>query len=152
MLGLRELENGELPGFLEAADAFYVDDLMRHGGLTEEEAREKSRRDHASLFPDGRRQDGHHVLALELPDGARAGYLWFAERGTTVWLYMVEIAPELRGRGLGRLAMQEFEARARELGAEKVALNVFGGNDVARGLYRSLGYAQQAVQMGKRLA
>jgi len=28
-------------------------------------------------------------------------------------------------------------------------LNVFGGNDVARGLYRSLGYVERAVLMGK---
>jgi GNAT superfamily N-acetyltransferase len=148
---LRELADDELPAFLEAANAFYVADLVRHGGLTEDEAHEKARRDYAGLFPDGRRQAGHHILALELPDGTPAGHLWFAERGRTVWLYMVEVTSNLRGRGLGRLAMQEFEGRARELGAEKVALNVFGGNDVARGLYRSLGWAEEAVHMRKRL-
>jgi hypothetical protein len=31
-------------------------------------------------------------------------------------------------------------------------MNVFGGNDVARGLYRSLGYEERAVMMGKKLA
>jgi ribosomal protein S18 acetylase RimI-like enzyme len=30
-----------------------------------------------------------------------------------------------------------------------VALNVFGGNEAARGLYRSLGYTEDAVSMSK---
>ena len=47
--------------------------------------------------------------------------------------------------------MLAFEERARELGAEKVTLNVFGGNDVARSLYRSLGYVEESVHMRKRL-
>ena len=72
-------------------------------------------------------------------------------RPTGVWLYEIELDEAARGRGLGREAMIEFEARARDLGAEKLALNVFGGNEVARSLYRSLGYVEESVQMGKRL-
>ena len=37
----------------------------------------------------------------------------------------------------------------RALGAATIRLNVFGGNEVARGLYRSLGYGEEAVQMGE---
>jgi ribosomal protein S18 acetylase RimI-like enzyme len=33
----------------------------------------------------------------------------------------------------------------------QVELNVMGGNDVARGLYRALGYDEVAVYMGKTL-
>jgi hypothetical protein len=47
--------------------------------------------------------------------------------------------------------MLAFEAPARELGAKKVALNVFDGNAVARSLYAPLGYAEEAVPMRKRL-
>jgi ribosomal protein S18 acetylase RimI-like enzyme len=41
------------------------------------------------------------------------------------------------------------EEEARRRGIAKVALNVFGGNAVARRLYRSLGYAETAVHMEK---
>ena len=34
-------------------------------------------------------------------------------------------------------------------GLDRIELNVFGGNEVARGLYRSLGFAESAVYMGK---
>ena len=43
------------------------------------------------------------------------------------------------------------EDEARRLGLGFVALNVFGGNDPARGLYRSLGYAEEAVYMTKKV-
>jgi ribosomal protein S18 acetylase RimI-like enzyme len=43
------------------------------------------------------------------------------------------------------------EEEARRRGFAKIALNVFGGNDVARGLYTSLGYRETAVYMEKTL-
>jgi ribosomal protein S18 acetylase RimI-like enzyme len=67
-------------------------------------------------------------------------------------LYEIELDEHVRGRGLGREAMVAFEERARELGARNITLNVFGGNEVARSLYRSLGYVEQSVHMSKRLA
>jgi ribosomal protein S18 acetylase RimI-like enzyme len=43
------------------------------------------------------------------------------------------------------------EGEARRRGLSRVALNVFGGNEVARNLYRSLGYEETAVTMRKTL-
>ena len=51
----------------------------------------------------------------------------------------------MRGRGLGRRAMELAEEEANRRGLARIELNVFGGNEVARGLYRSLGYAEVAV-------
>jgi RimJ/RimL family protein N-acetyltransferase len=45
--------------------------------------------------------------------------------------------------------MELAEAEARSHGLHRIALNVFGGNEVARNLYRSLGYAESAVHMAK---
>jgi hypothetical protein len=44
-----------------------------------------------------------------------------------------------------------LEEQVRALGLDQIALNVFGGNEVARSLYRSLDYAETAVWMRKRL-
>jgi len=148
---LRELRDDELPGWLEAARRFYVNDLERHAGLTRTEAEEKAGRDHGALLPDGKPTAGQHLFCIEDERGDAIGRLWFAARPSGVWLYEIELEEWVRGRGLGREAMLAFEERARELGAEKVTLNVFGGNEVARSLYRSLGYAEESVHMGKRL-
>jgi len=148
---LRELRDDELPAWLEAARRFYVNDLERHAGLTRIEAEEKAGRDHGAHFPDGKPTAGQHLFCIEDERGDEIGRLWFAARPSGVWLYEIELEERVRGRGLGREAMLAFEERARELGAEKVTLNVFGGNEVARSLYRSLGYAEESVHMGKRL-
>jgi hypothetical protein len=56
------------------------------------------------------------------------------------FLYDIELAPATRGRGLGRATMLAAEDAARELGADRIRLNVFGHNTAARRLYESLGY------------
>ena len=88
--------------------------------------------------------------------GERVGYLWIAERDNqgrkVVWIYDIEIDERFRGRGLGRATMELAEQQARERGLGRVELNVFGRNEVARSLYRSLGYEESAVWMGKELS
>jgi hypothetical protein len=44
-----------------------------------------------------------------------------------------------------------IEDEARSRGLSQISLTVFGGNDVARSLYRSLSYAETAVFMAKDL-
>jgi ribosomal protein S18 acetylase RimI-like enzyme len=150
---LRELTDDELPEFLAVAHRFYVNDLVTHAAMTEERAQEKSRRDHASLVPGGKRQPGHHLCWIEdEASGEQIGRMWYRVRDDgVVFLYQIDLEPSARGRGLGRESMRLLEEKARALGARTVELNVFGGNDVARGLYRSLGYAEQAVYMGKEI-
>jgi GNAT superfamily N-acetyltransferase len=56
-----------------------------------------------------------------------------------------------RGRGYGGAAMRALEDDVRPLGYDKVGLNIWGGDEVARELYRSLGWAEESVHMRKRL-
>ena len=71
--------------------------------------------------------------------------------GQQLWIYEVRVDPAQRGKGLGRALMQFAAEEARRRSLPRVALNVFGGNDAARGLYRSLGYREAAVTMIKEL-
>jgi ribosomal protein S18 acetylase RimI-like enzyme len=148
---LREVRDDEFPVWLETGRRSYVRDLVHNAGMTLSEAEEKATRDHSAVFPEGRPTADQHLFVIEDEGGSPIGRLFFALRPTGVWLYEIELDEAARGRGLGREAMLEFETRARDLGAEKLGLNVFGGNEVARSLYRSLGYVEESVQMGKRL-
>ena len=69
-----------------------------------------------------------------------------------MFVYDVTIDAGQQGRGYGRAAMQLAEEEAKSRGIDRIELNVFGGNDVARGLYRSLGYVETSAQMRKDLA
>ena len=151
---LRPMRPDEFPAFLEASKRSYAEGIATQGDRTEEFARQKSEDDHAAILPNGLDTPGHAIFVVE-SEGERVGLLWLAERelgGRTVYfVYDVEIDAAHRGKGYGRTAMLLAEDEARRRGLSRIELNVFGGNDVARGLYRSLGYVETSAQMAKDL-
>ena len=50
------------------------------------------------------------------------------------------LAPAARGRGAGRLLLEELERRALEFGAQELVLDTNASLEAAGGLYRSSGY------------
>ena len=156
-LRLRALEGDELTRYREVAEVGYADSIEQQAGMPRALAEEKARRDFETLWPDGVAGPDHWIYALEDgDDDGDVGYLWLSERDNqgrkVLWIYDIEVDERLRGRGHGRAAMGLVEEQARERGLARVELNVFGGNEVARTLYRSLGYEESAVWMGKDLA
>ena len=123
-------------------------------GIDAERARAKAERDFPLILPEGLETQGQWLYAVE-SDGEAVGMLWVTERdddfGKNLFVYDVQIDEAHRGRGLGKAAMQLAEDEARRRGIPAVTLNVFGGNEVARNLYRSLGYTESAVYMMKRV-
>lgn len=151
---LRPMRPDEFPAFIAASKTGYAYDMVVHGGMLPAAAERKSHDDHAAILPDGLTTPGHAIFVVEA--GAEAvGHLWVAERGTperrALFVYGIEIDEAHRGRGYGRAAMLLAEREASARGIGRLELNVFGGNDVARGLYRSLGYVETSVQMAKDL-
>jgi GNAT superfamily N-acetyltransferase len=70
----------------------------------------------------------------------------FVERGQAEYeRELVELT------GYGRAAMLALEGEAERRGLSGVDLNVWAGNDVARSLYRSLGYVERGIFMRKNL-
>jgi ribosomal protein S18 acetylase RimI-like enzyme len=150
---IRPLREDEYDLFVERGTAFYVSDMVA-AGVDRDVAQAKADHDFPQLLPNGLATPGHFMYAIE-EDGRFAGYLWLCDRdgelGHSLFVYGIEIDESFRGRGLGRAAMQFAEEEARRRGIAKVALNVFGGNAVARRLYLSLGYQETAIHMEKRV-
>ena len=128
----------------------YARGLVEYAGLTPDEAEAKVARDIPAALPEGLATPGVHVWAVEA-EGRKVGTVFLGLRGGEAWLYEITIDAGERGRGYGRAAMLALEEEARSLGHDRLAFNVWGGNEVARKLYRSLGYAEQAVHMHKDL-
>jgi Acetyltransferase (GNAT) family. len=150
---LRPIRDDEFPAFYAGSKRGFREDLERHGGWEPEIAQTKAEENYDDFFPDAVPAEGHHVFVIEA-DGERAGVLWIIwprDEPGVAFLADIDVDAELRGRGIGRAAMHAFEDKARELGATSTMLNVFGANDVARGLYASLGYTERSVNMAKRL-
>jgi ribosomal protein S18 acetylase RimI-like enzyme len=155
-LRLRPLRDDELPTYVEHNRAAYQRDLVAQAGLSPEQAATKTATDWERLFPGGRPAPDSELFAVENDAGERVGDLWITERENdggdkVLYVYSIEIVPEHRGRGLGREAMRLFEEEARSRGLSGASLTVLGGNEVARSLYRSLGYSERAVFMSKTL-
>ncbi|HET7141329.1 MAG TPA: GNAT family N-acetyltransferase [Candidatus Limnocylindria bacterium] len=151
---LRPMRPDEYPSFVAHSKQEYARGIATQGGETEEFARAKSEADHAAILPQGLDTPGHWISVIEA-GGEQVGILWLAERPhgreKECWIYDIEIDEAHRGRGFGRAAMELAEAEARSHGLSRIALNVFGGNEVARNLYRSVGYVETSVQMAKDL-
>jgi GNAT superfamily N-acetyltransferase len=145
---LRPLREDELEDWLDRTREGYAREMVEHGGFPETEAREKARDDIATYL--GTAGDG--VFALEDDaSGARVGHLWLVVRRRALAVLDVFVEEGLRGRGYGRAAMLSAEEEARRRGFERINLNVFAGNAIARSLYTSLGYQERSVSMSKSL-
>lgn len=118
--------------------------------MAPEAARAKVDRDIPAVLPDGLATAETWIWAVE-ENGRRVGTVFLGVRSGDAWLYDITIEADERGRGYGRAAMVALEDEVRRLGHDSVTLNVWGGNAVARGLYRSLDYVEESVHMRKRL-
>ena len=153
---LRPMREDEYDAFHADGVEGYARDIEESGGFEREYARAKSVADFERTLPQGLASPGQFVLVVEDDDGRVVGTLWWAVRKSQIgtsyaFVYNVVIDEAERGRGLGRAAMLALEIEVRAAGLDRIELNVFGGNEVARGLYRSLGFAESAVYMGKNV-
>jgi ribosomal protein S18 acetylase RimI-like enzyme len=153
-LRLRPLRADEYDVWARTVTEGYAADIETLGDTPRDAARTKADKDMATVLPQGLATPKQWVFVLER-GSEPVGRLWLAERTIdgrrVVFVYDVEIEAQHRGQGLGRSVMLLAEDEARARGIERIELNVFGGNTVARNLYRSLGYAERAVSMGKDL-
>ena len=76
------------------------------------------------------------------PDGALAGYLCLKQVLDEAEILDVAVSASLRGRGIGRLLVENALAAGRERGATLVCLEVRRGNEAAIALYRRLGFRE----------
>jgi ribosomal protein S18 acetylase RimI-like enzyme len=151
-LEIRAMTQEEFRPYRQRAIGEYAAENVRAGNWNPEEAEQRAARETDELLPDGVETAGMVLLVGETASGV-AGLVWAgpasADRSGW-WIYDIEVVPAQRGRGYGRALLEAAEREAQRRGAESIGLNVFGGNDAARGLYESSGYEVSATQMRKR--
>jgi RimJ/RimL family protein N-acetyltransferase len=59
------------------------------------------------------------------------------------------LIPEMRGRGIGEAMLREGIEWARSIGIRKLKLGVFASNERAIGLYRKMGFGEEARLTGE---
>jgi ribosomal protein S18 acetylase RimI-like enzyme len=153
MLTFVPMSEVEVESWLSTTWDEYLAEILASGtDLVSAKRNVQSNKD--QLFPEGKPTEGQYFLNI-VDDGAVVGSMWLKDplsESSGVWfIYDIVIDERFRGKGFGRRAMKLTEDWVRERGGTRLTLNVFGHNVVARGLYDSLGYRTQAMQMFKDL-
>jgi ribosomal protein S18 acetylase RimI-like enzyme len=136
--------------------AAFAADMVRLGGWPAAEAEARATAQFKQILPAGRETPGHQFRSIVAEGGKMVGHLWFGPHQgggpSDAFIWDIAIVAESRGHGYGRAALEALEPIVRGLGYESIGLHVFGDNEVARHLYRSVGYVETEVSMQKRLA
>jgi len=81
-----------------------------------------------------------------LDSGEVIGFsLFLLEEGRCFHIGNLGVAEGHRKVGLGRLLMERMLERSRQLGANRVYLEVASHNDVARAFYKKLGFVESGI-------
>lgn len=132
----------------------YAADHVEAGDWDPAEAEAIAARQVDDLLPAGLQTAGMLMLVAQNGEHENVGHVWIAldrPRPGAAWIYDIEIRPEHRGRGYGRMLLQAAEEQAGQRGATAMGLHVFGVNAVARKLYESAGYETTSLVMRKPL-
>jgi ribosomal protein S18 acetylase RimI-like enzyme len=72
----------------------------------------------------------------------RIGFIWVELRPETesAFGYDINIDPEYRLQGIGRLAMNQCGIELKKRGLQFIEICVYEHNEIAKGLYKSLGF------------
>ena len=138
--------------FLEQLLREYANGHIRAGRWSEQEGLTEARKEVEKLIPAGLDSPGHFFFTIVSdPPEEKVGALWFALEPRGAFIYDLLVFERFRRRGYAEQAMRLLEQVAREKGARKLLLHVFGDNRGARQLYSKLGYVETNVLMAKPL-
>lgn len=91
--------------------------------------------------------DAADFLIARDSSGDIVGYNWLKAEPPLGEIYVIGVAPESAGHGLGRSLMTAGLARLHERGCTAAELYVEADNAAAVGLYRALGFSEAAVHV-----
>ncbi len=155
MLKLTPMSDEEYALYLAAAIKDYAQEKIEAGNWTSEEALQRSEQEFHKLLPEGPHTPNQHLFTLLDEDNhQKVGMIWLmleSGRQSAVFICDFVIDESFRRRGYGLQALAAAEEKARQLGAEKISLHVFGHNHAARALYEKAGYLVTNLYMGKKL-
>jgi ribosomal protein S18 acetylase RimI-like enzyme len=153
-LEIRAMTAEEFGAYRASSIRDYAAEHVRAGNWPSSQAEELAAIQLDDLLPDGVETAGMLLLVAETASAGVVGMVWVElQHGSTTgaWIYDINIDPEHRGRGYGRALLRAAEREVETRGIESIALNVFGGNTVARDLYATSGYQVTSLHMRKRL-
>ena len=151
MIKLESLQQEDFQRFLEREIRGYAEDHVRNGSWPADGALERSRKEFEFYLPDGIRTQDQYLWSLVEDAGNKIGVLWVQLKDHKAFIFDFVIDEEFRGKGFGKQALSVMDEKLRTMGAESVALHVFGDNISAQELYKKMGFYIVGMNMKKDL-
>ena len=151
MVRLEALQQDDFERFLEREVRGYAEDHVRNGNWPAEGALERSRKEFEFYLPDGIHTQDQYLWSLVDDSDSKIGVLWVQLKDHKAFIFDFVIDEEFRGKGFGRQSLAAMDETLKSMGAESVALHVFGDNIIAQELYKKAGYQITDIQMRKKL-
>ncbi|EON70635.1 GNAT family N-acetyltransferase [Lysinibacillus sphaericus] len=153
MITLKPMNQEEFKQYISYAIEDYAKDKIASGNWSEDEAIDLSKKSFDQLLPKDEKTKNNHLFSIFHND-ILVGMIWISQKATNPnegFIYDFVIFEQCQGQGYGKKAMKEAETIAKELGMNKIGLNVFGHNKIARGLYEKMGYEITNIAMAKKI-
>ena len=151
MVRLEALQQDDFERFLEREVRGYAEDHVRNGNWPEQGALERSRKEFEFYLPDGIHTQDQYLWSLVDDSDRKVGILWVQLKDHKAFIFDFVIDEEFRSKGFGKQSLAAMDETLKSMGAESVALHVFGDNIIAQELYKKAGYRITDIQMKKTL-
>jgi RimJ/RimL family protein N-acetyltransferase len=153
---LDPLPGERFPAFRAHLETHYARDKVDSGAWSLAEAPRRAAAELDGLLPQETDTRDHFLFyVVDTVTHEEVGTVWIHVRdqgsGRVVWIYDLEVFDRFRRRGYATRILAAVEDKARELGADRVELHVFGHNAAARRLYERSGYEPTSISMSKRI-
>jgi GNAT superfamily N-acetyltransferase len=155
MVTLKTMSDEDFAAFLRKSIPEYAYDQMRAGNWTAEESAGRARTEFQQMLPDGPQTPNAHLRLMLDEKGSKIGMLWYfvdtKRARKTAFLIDFFVFPEGRRKGYEAQAFAVFEEEARQLGVERVELQVFSHKPEQLSVYREAGYGETSIYFAKDL-
>ena len=153
-ISLKQITTPEFEALKKGITKSYAKDIAESFGLPFQEALHRSKKQMDDLLEDGLETNNQYFLSIfENNLGEKIGHIWFEQEDEqkNVFLYHLETFEDYRNKGFGKAAFVQFENHLKSLNINRIRLNVFEKNTIARLLYKNQGFHITNVMMQKNL-
>jgi ribosomal protein S18 acetylase RimI-like enzyme len=151
MIILEPLQQTDFGPFLENDIRGYAEDHVRNGNWPTEGAIERSRKEFATLLPDGVHSKDQYLWSIVDEENNKIGMLWVQVKDQKGFIYDFVINEAFRRKGYGKQAMTVMDEKLKSMNVESVGLHAFGDNITAQELYKKMGYQITDIRMKKEI-
>ena len=155
MVTFTPMSEQDYAAFIRKSVPEYAYDQMRSGNWTANEAAGRARAEFQQMLPNGPQTPNAYLRNVLDEQGHRIGMLWFFvdpnRSRKTAFLIDFFLFPEGSRKGYEAQALALFEDEARNLGVERVEMQIFTHKDDDVQLYRENNYLETSIFFSKDL-